>query len=261
MPSNALILGMPRSGTSMVAGLFSNSGYFLGDDLLSPTISNPKGYFEDRDINAINNDIVDHLLKWKHFDKFRKLLCPMAHRDKRLFPSAAPKHIKNILVGSDIEETIKQKLSHHPFLFKDPRFCLTLPYWKPFLPKDVKFIIVFRDPFKTAQSYILNGYNIYGLKVPAYWPFYSYHINYSRIISWFKNSGNAYFVHYEQIFIKNNLENLSRFMGVNNIDKNHPTKKLSRSNGNINISNKRKIIAVETYNKLCHLANFSHRNV
>jgi hypothetical protein len=257
MPSNALILGMPRSGTSMVTGLFSNSGFFLGDNLLPPSISNPKGYFEDRDINDINNYIVHRQLKWEHFDTFRKMVCPKAHRDKRLFPSAAPKHIKEVIIESAIKEKIIEKLRNQPFLFKDPRFCLTLPYWKPLLPEHVKFVIVFRDPFRTAESYILNGHNIYGLKIPIYWPFYSYHVNYSRIISWFKNSDNAIFIHYEQIFVKNRIDTLGRFLGVNKINESHPTKMLSRSKGNIKISEKRTTLAVDTYNQLCLLSQYS----
>src|SRR5438045_3402339 len=51
-----LELRLPRL---MVAGTLSQSGYFMGDRPLKVTDANPKGYFEDAEINSINEDILD----------------------------------------------------------------------------------------------------------------------------------------------------------------------------------------------------------
>ncbi len=49
-----LILGAGRSGTSMVAGSLSQSGYFMGDNQIGSEQGNPKGLFEDEEIDGIN---------------------------------------------------------------------------------------------------------------------------------------------------------------------------------------------------------------
>ena len=61
---NVLILGSGRSGTSMVAGLFRDSGYYLGFDLLAASAANPYGYFEDTGITEINNLLLRWMLGW-----------------------------------------------------------------------------------------------------------------------------------------------------------------------------------------------------
>ena len=55
--NNIIILGSGRSGTSMVAGLFRNCGYYMGDNYILPRESNPKGFFEDSEINNIQRII------------------------------------------------------------------------------------------------------------------------------------------------------------------------------------------------------------
>ena len=42
----------------MLAGLFSQAGYFFGDKLYPPREANPKGFFEDEEVNALNERIV-----------------------------------------------------------------------------------------------------------------------------------------------------------------------------------------------------------
>ncbi|RME58681.1 sulfotransferase family protein, partial [Candidatus Parcubacteria bacterium] len=55
---NVLILGSGRSGTSMVAGTLAKAGYFMGTQFVPPRESNPKGFFEDHEINDINEAIL-----------------------------------------------------------------------------------------------------------------------------------------------------------------------------------------------------------
>ena len=60
---NIIILGSGRSGTSMLAGCLSTSGYFMGDNLYKKRESNPKGFFENKEINTINEDILSLVTK------------------------------------------------------------------------------------------------------------------------------------------------------------------------------------------------------
>src|SRR5215469_4551353 len=60
--SNAIIvLGMHRSGTSALAGMLHHLGVALGDDLMPATADNPRGYWEHRDIVAINDRLMTEL--------------------------------------------------------------------------------------------------------------------------------------------------------------------------------------------------------
>ena len=60
--ANLFVLGCGRSGTSLVAGLFRNAGYFMGENLLRPRDGNPLGFFEDREVNSINEELIGPLL-------------------------------------------------------------------------------------------------------------------------------------------------------------------------------------------------------
>src|SRR5262249_31431903 len=55
---NCLILGSGRSGTSMLAGTLGQAGYYRGEHLVPADEANPKGYFEDDEINAINEELL-----------------------------------------------------------------------------------------------------------------------------------------------------------------------------------------------------------
>jgi hypothetical protein len=55
---NCIILGSGRCGTSMAAGCLAKAGYFMGEQLLPPRSANPKGLFEDEEINDINEQIL-----------------------------------------------------------------------------------------------------------------------------------------------------------------------------------------------------------
>jgi len=52
------ILGMHRSGTSMVTGILNKCGLYLGSNLLMGARDNPTGHFEDRRFINLNNQIL-----------------------------------------------------------------------------------------------------------------------------------------------------------------------------------------------------------
>ena len=53
------VLGMHRSGTSAVARGLKALGVELGEHLMPPAANNnDKGFFEDVDVNALNNEIL-----------------------------------------------------------------------------------------------------------------------------------------------------------------------------------------------------------
>jgi hypothetical protein len=57
----AIVLGMHRSGTSALAGMLHHLGVELGDRLMQASPDNPRGYWEHRDIVAVNHKLMAEL--------------------------------------------------------------------------------------------------------------------------------------------------------------------------------------------------------
>lgn len=53
MPTGYIILGTPRSGTSLLAGLLHHMGIFMGEAFLEPNPMNPRGFYQDVDFERI----------------------------------------------------------------------------------------------------------------------------------------------------------------------------------------------------------------
>lgn len=137
---DVVIVGAPRSGTSMLAGLFADAGLSAGRRLIPPGPSNPAGFFEDLDINAANDDLLATL-------------------DGTPWPGtvAPPRHLRWIgaYEGWVREPVPPQDLAllvpDRPFVLKDPRFCYTLPAWSDVLG-DVLVVVIVRHPDEVVAS-------------------------------------------------------------------------------------------------------------
>lgn len=146
---NIIILGSGRSGTSMTGGLFSESGYFFGNNLIPARNANPKGFYEDREINDLNEQILDtYLPKRPRIRFFGRYI----YRD-RLFHSQkwlarVPLDV-NLSLPDITKERIEELVAKEPFCFKDPRFSYTYEQWRPLLKNAVN-ICVFRHPLETT---------------------------------------------------------------------------------------------------------------
>jgi glycosyltransferase involved in cell wall biosynthesis len=134
-----LVLGMHRSGTSVVARLLNMMGaYFAPDDVvMQPSDANPKGYWEREDIRVLNDDILKSLnVSWDNLYDFD---ASMLTEDiqKEFLP-----RIQQIVLNLD---------AHRPWMIKDPRMCLLLPVWRSLLEVPV-CVFVYRNPIQIAQS-------------------------------------------------------------------------------------------------------------
>lgn len=129
-----IVLGMHRSGTSLVSGLLCKMSINMGPHFKSG-IENLKGYFEDRDFVKLNSTILKQAGgSWRYPPK-QKDLMQIIHQNKTKF--------SNI---------IKNK-NNNKWGWKDPRTILTIDGYMNFLPKnDTKFIIVYRNPLTVAHS-------------------------------------------------------------------------------------------------------------
>src|SRR5437588_2245602 len=118
MDAGVFVLGMHRSGTSAVTRLVSLLGLATppDHDLVRPTEKNPKGYWESEALVNFN----ERLLRAVDCD----MGCPrpLAHgweEDPRLagLRASAPAAVAEVFPRA-------------PWVWKDPRLCLTLAFWR-----------------------------------------------------------------------------------------------------------------------------------
>ncbi len=130
-----VVIGMHRSGTSVVSSLVYRLGIHLGDDLLGSSYSNPSGHFEDLDFL----DIHDAILKDAGGDWDSP---PDIERLRKSFK----KH------EGDIDSILFRKAFRgNRWGWKEPRTSLLLPFYRRKLP-DMKIIYCQRDAEEVAAS-------------------------------------------------------------------------------------------------------------
>ena len=142
-----ILLGAPRSGTSLIAGVLHSRAIAMGSDLLKPDSGNPHGYFEDIDF----------------IDFHRQLLARTAASVGRVFEDSTMRE-----QAFDFEPTpadittakalIEQRSELSSWGWKDPRTCLFLPFWRKLLP-DARFIIAYKHPLEMSASLLRMGKN------------------------------------------------------------------------------------------------------
>jgi hypothetical protein len=142
----------------MVAATFRSSGAFMGDHLIPGTPSNPNGYYEDREINYLNDQLIGRMLGTPFLGwRIRRRFFRTVHSVRSAFFLAAPRKLRTLQLTSQEEEKIRWFVQREPFCYKDPRFSVTLPLWRPYLPKSTRFIVVFRDPMRTVESMLRDA--------------------------------------------------------------------------------------------------------
>ena len=131
-----VILGMHRSGTSLIANILSSAGFYVGEDpdlVKTARQWNRDGYFERWSVVRANNIILHH--------------CGGGWHD----PPAEDDLLK-VNMDYRIKDLLKVYHGHSLALIKDPRMCLTLPVWKRILGNNVRYIHVMRKSKAVAAS-------------------------------------------------------------------------------------------------------------
>src|ERR1019366_5033717 len=141
--------------TSILAGAFQDADYFSGTSHWNPTESNPKGYFEDRDVNYVNEDLLDAVAPWRPRGLIGRAW--PSHRERTQW---SQRWLVTLPRSTRIEATPEQSrrmaslTSTRPYLLKDPRFSYTLNAWRPHLDSSTVFVCMFRDPRRVAASIV-----------------------------------------------------------------------------------------------------------
>ena len=138
------VLGMHRSGTSLVTQVVSLLGAYIGeeDELFLPKPDNPMGNCEHYSINILHDRILEAL--GRTWDTAFSL--PLNwHNSKDIAP------LREELVGLIESRFAKQPL----WAWKDPRTSILLPLWKDVLAElyiELRCLLVYRNPLDVARS-------------------------------------------------------------------------------------------------------------
>lgn len=134
-----LVLGMHRSGTSVLARMLNLMGAYFGPEGSSTgaNAENPKGFWERRDIRNLNDQVL-HAMKcdWNRLSAFD--------------PGAIPRPVAAEFTRA-ASRVIHEMDAHRPWLMKEPRLCLLYPLWRPLLEVPI-CIHILRHPAEVASS-------------------------------------------------------------------------------------------------------------
>jgi len=134
------VLGMHRSGTSLVTRILNLLGVDLGPDerLLEPGPDNPLGFWEHEEIVELN-------------DKILGLLGGSWHEPPAFEPGWERSPALSGLRGVALEMIRREFGRSELWGWKDPRACLTLPFWQLLIP-GMRYVICLRNPVDVARS-------------------------------------------------------------------------------------------------------------
>jgi len=138
-----VVLGMHRSGTSAAMKAIETLGVSIGDNLMpAAKNNNPKGFFEDMDINLLNIEMLSVLGNdWDHLSFI------------------TPKDIENLIAlgyKQKAFDILNAKLNtSNYFGFKDPRVSKLIEFWKIVFAElncEIIYVCSIRNPFSVAKS-------------------------------------------------------------------------------------------------------------
>jgi len=139
VPPPVCIVGMHRSGTSMVAHLLHRCGVYLGEeaDLGPPAPDNAQGFSENRHFVEINEQLLSR------FDG--------GWDAPPLFPIDWANRPDLSDLRQEAQAQIERMAGHGAWGWKDPRTTLTLPFWRSLLP-ELQVLVCVRHPLDVARS-------------------------------------------------------------------------------------------------------------
>lgn len=134
-----IVLGMHRSGTSVLARLLNLMGAYFGPEGASTGANpeNPKGFWERRDVRMLN----DHVLQSVGCDWNRVLGFDPGNLPDDLVTEFSRRASRLVL---DMD-------AHRPWLLKEPRLCLLFGLWRKVLEVPA-CIHIHRHPVEVAAS-------------------------------------------------------------------------------------------------------------
>jgi hypothetical protein len=203
---DCVVVGCGRSGTSLTAGLLARAGYDCGSDLLPPDEGGPTGFYEDREMNRVNERLLarcdDAFAAGHGYSR------PLREGERWL--AVLPPEVD--VDASGLREDMERALPPSPFCCKDPRLGYTLASWRP-LFGDPLYVCVFRHPLATAES-ISRDVRYGDLTVDKETAVEIWRAIYERVLARHRHEGEWLFVHFEQLLDGTGVERLGMALGA-----------------------------------------------
>lgn len=133
------VLGMHRSGTSALARLLNLAGCEFGphEAAMPPDVDNPLGFWERLDAYELHEWLLG--------------TCGAAWGRPLAFdPCSAAASVRGEFHRRALR-IVESFPDERPWFLKDPRLCLTLPLWRPLVPRPV-CVHILRHPLEVASS-------------------------------------------------------------------------------------------------------------
>jgi hypothetical protein len=145
------VLGMHRSGTSVLTRGLKSFGIYLGDDFVEVQPDNPTGYWEDRHLQDFNERVLKAFgLKWESV---------------AFLEDARWEEPEIEAIRMEAIEYIRANFLAHPLWgFKDPRTLRLLPFWSPVFRRlgvEDAYVMVIRNPLSVVQSLIARQPDVF----------------------------------------------------------------------------------------------------
>lgn len=143
MPTLTLILGVHRSGTSLLSLGLQAAGVSAGafNDIREP--DNPLGYGEHHEVRNFNDRLLAHLgVSWDNWG-FRASETDFSQLPFAPWIAEASALLKTLFPGDG------------PYVLKDPRVSSLAPFWERVVPEagfELRRILILRDPREVAES-------------------------------------------------------------------------------------------------------------
>jgi len=129
-----LVVGMHRSGTSVATEVLNRLGLSTCTDPVEADQWNPRGYWESMSLLSQN----EHLL--------RRLGSTW---------SRPPTDVDLAALGDELPGSAARFATVHPasgWVWKDPRNCILLPFWRRALSQRLAVVLMLRHPIEIAAS-------------------------------------------------------------------------------------------------------------
>jgi hypothetical protein len=180
LPKIILVLGMHRSGTSLVAQLIAKWGAFMGNDLMPADKFNSDGYWEYNPLFHFHEKLLEKTNnKWyapSEEINTKELLIEFGDEARLL--------VKNMDQSGDI------------WCWKDPRMSLFMDFWNEILAgREIIHIVVNRPPNDIASSLLVRD------KMPAILSISLWEYTTIKIFQKLSNESNYRLIDYEKIIL------------------------------------------------------------
>lgn len=145
-----MILGMHRSGTSLLASLLQKMGIHLGERFVPADNANPAGYWENIEVVAIHDQLLSAMGR-----EWMTAAAALPYPSNWWLDEPAQK------ARQDLTALARQELENGSgvWAFKDPRTCRLLPLWKQVIadlgcqaPLEPVYLLSTRSPRDVAAS-------------------------------------------------------------------------------------------------------------